>query len=89
VEPLTVSNAVDDHLGVVSALVGNLAAGATVTTTMSYVVRESDLPGPLVNEVVVTANNGDGDTLVQSATAEVAISVEGDDFKTNLPHIGR
>ncbi len=85
VDAIIISNAVDDKLGTVAGLIGNLAPNASRTVSLSYVVQESDLPGPLVNTVVVTGNNGAGHTIVRSAAASVRL----DALTINLPHIRR
>lgn len=85
VNALTISNAVDDHAGVVAGLIGGLAPHETRSATMSYVVKESDKPGPLVNEVVVTASDDEDISIVRCATTTVALG----EFIINLPQISR
>jgi hypothetical protein len=85
VDAMIISNAVDDKLGTVAGLIGNLAPNASRTVSLSYVVQESALPGPLVNTVVVTGINGAGHTIVRSAAASVRL----DALTINLPHIRR
>lgn len=50
-----------------------LAPGAAVTASYSYTVRAGDLPGPLANEVVVTALSPTGDELSETATATTVL----------------
>ena len=80
----TISSAVDNHLGVINELVGTLAAGATRIATISYVVQEGDMPGPIDNEIVVTVTRS-GDSNVGSASATVNLG----DFIQVLPYVRR
>ncbi len=57
--PLTIVAAVDDRLGAISLHPNTLNAGQIAVANLSYTVQESDLPGPIVNTVVVTATSGD------------------------------
>lgn len=54
---VTLTNLVvrDDRTGVIVSPVTTLAPGASVDVTASYVVKETDLPGPLPNAVHATA----------------------------------
>ncbi len=53
---LTDISAEDDRLGAISLLTTTLAPGASTTGTATYLVQESDLPGPLANTVLVTGS---------------------------------
>lgn len=64
--------AVDDPLGAVSLTSTSLAPDARATGTLTHKVTLDDLPGPLVNDVEVTANGG-GVTVEDSAQASVEL----------------
>jgi uncharacterized repeat protein (TIGR01451 family) len=64
----------DDQLGVITLGATTLAASASTTATASYVVQEADLPGPLVNTVVVTGTKSGGETIVGSTGAVVLLT---------------
>jgi uncharacterized repeat protein (TIGR01451 family) len=51
---LTGIKASDDLLGAISSVATTLEPGQITTGTATYVVQESDLPGPLTNAVTVT-----------------------------------
>lgn len=53
----------------------NLAPGAVFTRTVSYVVREDDLPGPITNAVEVRATPQVGDEV--RASDEDSVSLQG------------
>jgi uncharacterized repeat protein (TIGR01451 family) len=53
---LTTVHAEDDRLGAISMVTTTLAPGVSTTGTATYVVQESDLPGPLTNTAVVTGS---------------------------------
>lgn len=68
---LTAFEAVDSRLGVLAGLDGELAPNTPRETTVGYVVQESDLPGPILNTVVVTGTDELGQIITQTATASV------------------
>jgi uncharacterized repeat protein (TIGR01451 family) len=70
---LTTIIASDNPLGTVLGLMDSLAPSATLSTTLDYVVQESDLPGPLINTVFVTGTDSVANSIVATATASVAI----------------
>jgi hypothetical protein len=71
---LTALNATDDKLGAVNLGVSELAPLASVSTALTYMVIEGDLPGPLVNRTTVTGASALSGTVVATDTASVAIS---------------
>jgi uncharacterized repeat protein (TIGR01451 family) len=66
--------AVDNRLGPISLSSSSLAPGETVTGTQLYTVLASDLPGPLVNEVVATGIPPAGTPISDSAAVSVMLS---------------
>jgi uncharacterized repeat protein (TIGR01451 family) len=66
--------AVDDRLGPIQLGTTTLAASTSTTATKAYVVQESDLPGPLINTVVVTGTKSGGETIVGSTGAVVQLT---------------
>jgi len=52
----------------------DLAPGDTATGSATYIVSESDLPGPLTNVVTATAKDAAGRDVTGSATAEVPLT---------------
>jgi uncharacterized repeat protein (TIGR01451 family) len=63
-------NAYDDPLGVVPLAATSLDPGEMITATLTYTVVENDLPGPLVNTVVVSGTTEVG-LMADTATASV------------------
>lgn len=57
----------------------SLPAGGEASGTRSYTVKAGDLPGPLVNTVVVTGTSPSGQVVTASASASVAIEGSGGD----------
>jgi uncharacterized repeat protein (TIGR01451 family) len=76
----TAITADDDPLGTVAGLAGELVPNGTRTATRTYVVQESDLPGPLVNTVLVTGTVSANAIFI--ASDSVSITLSG---PTNLP----
>jgi hypothetical protein len=76
---VTISNIMleDDKLGTIS-LNGSdnitLAPGDNVTATATYTVKETDLPGPLVNTATVSGIDPDGNTVTDNALVEVKLT---------------
>ena len=68
---LTNVSASDDRLGAISLGSATLAPGATTTGSATYLVGESDLPGPLINTVMVTGTPPVGDDVTDTDTATV------------------
>jgi hypothetical protein len=64
----------DDKLGVISLTDTTLAPTESVTTTATYTVTISDLPGPIINTATITGIAPDG-TLVSATTDPVAVSL--------------
>ena len=85
----TTITATDEPLGALAELAGALAPSASRSATLTYVVQESDLPGPLINTVVVTGTNALNNTMVREASSTVAITDEsnGLPFSQALPYI--
>lgn len=77
-------SATQDQVGAVSALSGELAPNATRTAIVTYVVKQSDLPGPLVATLTVTATGSTDNAVTADATTTVAISAP-----TGLPPSGQ
>jgi uncharacterized repeat protein (TIGR01451 family) len=68
--PLSQVDPWDDLLGPLFATPINLTVGAAVSQTLTYVVSEADLPGPLANTVVVSGTTPLGNRAVsQDSTA--------------------
>jgi K319-like protein len=61
----------DDELGWIELPTTTLHANATVEVHVSYAVRESDFPGPLVNGAVATGFTSQGDRVEAVARASV------------------
>jgi uncharacterized repeat protein (TIGR01451 family) len=72
--------AVDDQLGAVTLGATSLSDGQSTGGTLSYTVQESDLPGPLVNGVVATADLAGGPPVTTTDSASVGL--------TSTPAIG-
>jgi uncharacterized repeat protein (TIGR01451 family) len=68
--------AVDDRLGALTLAATALAPGAETSATASYVVSEADLPGPLVNNVVVTGTPSAGPQVTTSDSATVVFQTQ-------------
>jgi uncharacterized repeat protein (TIGR01451 family) len=64
----------DDKLGPVTFDPDTLAAGQNTTGTLTYTVQPGDLPGPLVNVVVVSGTPPVGPSIAVSATATVKLT---------------
>lgn len=87
---------VDDKLGPVTLALlpggtamlpaTSLPAGGEANGTRSYTVKAGDLPGPLVNTVVVTGTSPSGQVITASASATVALEgASGDATVTVQP----
>lgn len=70
---LTSVNAIDNRLGPATPGAPTLAPGETISGTLTYRVRGSDLPGPLTNTVTVSGNPPVGTPVTARASASVAI----------------
>jgi uncharacterized repeat protein (TIGR01451 family) len=68
--------AVDDALGAVTLGASSLAAGEWTTGVLTYTVIEADLPGPLVNTVVVTGTPPVGAIVTATDTVSVTLTTE-------------
>jgi uncharacterized repeat protein (TIGR01451 family) len=66
--------AVDDQLGPVTLGTTSLTKGKSTTGTLSYTVLASDLPGPLVNKVVVTGDSVPGGSVTGDDTVSVTLT---------------
>ncbi len=73
--PLTDINASDDRLGAISLGTTSLASGETTMGTGTYVVQESDLPGPLTNTVIVTGTGALSFTVVVTDTHSESVAL--------------
>ncbi|MEJ2558365.1 MAG: PKD domain-containing protein, partial [Anaerolineae bacterium] len=72
---LTNISAEDDRLGAISLLTTTLAPGASTTGTVTYLVQESDLPGPLDNTVLVTGSGTPPFSAVVTGTAGASVDL--------------
>lgn len=72
---LTNISAEDDRLGAISLLTTTLAPGASTAGTATYVVQESDLPGPLANTVLVTGIGTPPFSAVVTGTAGASVDL--------------
>jgi len=71
---LSMVSAVDDRLGAVALDSTNLAPGTGTGGTLTYIVVEGDLPGPLTNTVTVTGTPPVGDDVIDTADESVALT---------------
>ncbi|GIK36253.1 MAG: hypothetical protein BroJett011_00860 [Chloroflexota bacterium] len=86
---LTTVSAGDDKLGQVSLSQTTLAPNQAATGTLTYNVIAANLPGPLVNTVIVTGTPPEGLAVTAVATASVALLPpnNGPDESVYLPVI--
>jgi uncharacterized repeat protein (TIGR01451 family) len=66
--------AVDDPLGTVTLGASTLAPDDWTTGVLTYTVVEGDLPGPLVNTVIVTGTLLAGNSVTDTDTASVTLA---------------
>ena len=78
-------SASDDPLGAVTLGRTTLAPGERTTGTLTYTVRAADLPGPLVNSVVVSGAVSGTLSTGRVVTATAAVTVPLSSFIINLP----
>jgi uncharacterized repeat protein (TIGR01451 family) len=73
---MTLTNllASDDTLGQLISGTATLPPAATLNLHKAYTVKQSDLPGPLVNVVTVTATSLLGEAIEESDTASVTLA---------------
>ena len=64
----------DDKLGIISLDTTSIAPGDNVTTTATYVVVVSDLPGPIINTASVTGIDPSGKS-VSATSNSVSVSL--------------
>jgi uncharacterized repeat protein (TIGR01451 family) len=64
----------DSLLGVISPATTVLAPGQANTGTVAYVVRQGDLPGPLVNIMTVTGTSPMGNPVTATDTTSVTLT---------------
>jgi hypothetical protein len=67
-------SATQPQVGAVEDLAGELVPGATRTAIVSYVVLQSDLPGPLASTLTVTATDASNFVVTADATTSVIVS---------------
>jgi hypothetical protein len=67
-------SAFQNQVGEVDDLAGELGPGATRTATVAYVVLASDLPGPLVSTLTVTATDSLNTVVTGDAATTVSVS---------------
>ena len=65
---------IDDKLGAVSLNVDSLAPGEEASGSLTHVVAESDLPGPLVNTAKASATDSQGKAVSSEASASVELT---------------
>ncbi len=67
---------VDDKLGPIINLDTQMSLGPSenITVTATYTVKETDLPGPLVNTATVKGTDPDGNTVTDNATVSVKLA---------------
>ena len=75
--PLSNLRAVDDRLGNVPLPTTSLAAGASITGTLSARISEADLPGPLTNTVFVSATSPTAELSARDDAAVTLVSSPG------------
>lgn len=61
----------DDQLGWIDLPTTSLRAGEAIEVRVSYTIRESDLPGPLVNRAIATGFTPQGDKVEAEASAHI------------------
>jgi len=90
---VTLSNitAVDDQLGPVPLPTTTLPSLGVTSGVLTYIVTESDLPGPLVNSVVVTGTPAVGSPVTSMDTLSLALTIqpELDPHLTAYPQVAR
>jgi uncharacterized repeat protein (TIGR01451 family) len=74
-DPVTLS---DDLLDLISLGSSSLAAGAGTSGTDTYVVQESDLPGPIINTATVTGTPPVGSDVTDTDSESVALTSNPD-----------
>ncbi|MDD1761285.1 MAG: hypothetical protein LUQ59_03550, partial [Methanothrix sp.] len=75
----------DDKLGVITLGTNTLAPGATTTGSASYIVRETDLAGPLVNNATVAGTDSQGGAVAATATESVELAYTSSMEVTKTP----
>jgi uncharacterized repeat protein (TIGR01451 family) len=74
----------DSRLGSVTLGSTTLAAGSSLTSTKTYTVLSTDLPGPLTSSATATAVSAGGVNLTaKSATVKIALIANNDDDDDN------
>ncbi len=64
----------DDKLGDITLDANTLAPGATANGTATHLVVEADLPGPIINTVIVTGTDSQNNPATATATATVQLT---------------
>ncbi len=72
--PLSGINPLDDQLGLVLAQPISLTEGQSISATLFYTVAEADLPGPLLNTVIVSGTSPLGNVVQDSDWAAVILT---------------
>ncbi|MDD4446885.1 MAG: hypothetical protein PHN61_04325, partial [Methanothrix sp.] len=76
----------DDKLGTLTPAARSILPGASTTATANYIIKESDLPGPLNNTVTVTgAEDRTNKPVSASASATVALTYNAALNLTKVP----
>jgi hypothetical protein len=82
---ITAITAGDDKLGPVTFSPAILAPDQSVTTTLTYTVQISDLPGPLVNTVSVTGTDTTPSPITFTVETQLAIQLQPDSSPPSAP----
>jgi hypothetical protein len=76
----------DDKLNTINFARNSLAPGESITATINYVVKSSDLPGPLVNTATTVARDPSGNLITPAkASASVALTYNAAIVLTKAP----
>lgn len=67
---------VDDKIGTIISLATQTSLGPSgnMTVIATYIVKDADLPGPLVNTATVSGTDSDGNAVSDNATARVELT---------------
>ncbi len=63
----------DDKIGAIDLAETKLSPGTSTTATASYIVKASDLPGPLVNTVTASATDARNNAVTNTSSASVEL----------------
>ena len=77
----------DPQVGAINLTQTTLAPGASTTATATYLVKETDLPGPLSSTVTATATDSQGKPVSSKATATVGLTYTAALNMTKVPSV--